>query len=913
MYVNKNMANTSNFGNTFVVSLTVIGSAGSSLIKRSDNTGYLVVSGGSSGDTAGGGRIVFSGSSRAGASGRVEICAGAGSSGNIIFYTNSDTQRGTIDSDGTFNWTSPFNLFNGLLKYPTDSSDRYYMDNVVQNVLVGGNVVDNVARVYNKSNNGTVYGNAAYTYADHTGQLRCAQGYSRVGSTPAGFVPDCYYVEVGNYTIDPYDCDFKVIVTHGAGAVYFPNTRNIAFSCVSSTGDRDIRTQGTGSFHLDGDDNPPRVSQQLTNIRARYGQYSVPNDFVTTLNYKPDGTQDNGSFPSWACTVGGASDGIFWARAPAGAPGSMTTLAVLDNTGSMKANTFKTLTNGGLYANYSDSYFNVFTGGSADGSTHGGRIVCVGNLYGGANPGNVEINAGGSGAIVFRTSSDTVRGTISGSTFIWNAGITAATVQASASVIAPIATLSDHLVVAGSSGTSAASVQLTQSAAGKAVYTYQSNTTDGNNVYYGIDGSGGFGVNNGGLFFATNDQGATNTKDIVFAPGCTGPGTETMRITYTGTPTRKKIVTIFGDLNVTGTVTGGTIVYSTTTSNNFYLSSDGVYGRDTSSLDNGFAVFTGGQANGSTHGGRIIMSGVNRGGTNAGGDLEIAAGGPNGQVKFYVNGDRPYGYIHNDGTWEVHNEDVNAELVPLRALAPFNTGANHFTDFVVGTALSTNNGAKYGFKSQASNSASNQAAIGITGHDDLLLLNTDGSMASNPALTNTSIGSFGFKYRCGIDTGFVLQFTTGVPSTLIGNLTPPGGVGPNVIAQSWYQQIGNLITVFYVIDFGCASSPAGNYIRLSVPFDPIGTPDPVAHPSGPVNPWLFSGSGTTCQITGDTNVVTQGKPYGMSFHFEPGSGLFWVEPTRNDGQQIIIPTSGLSNYMVRGSVTYLADISMFSY
>ena len=242
-----------------------------------------------------------------------------------------------------------FKLGNGALIQPSATPTNSYMDLIVP---TGATFIDNVMSIQNNTNNGASTGNAAFRFIDNVGaKERGAIGYSHVvtGNT-GGFIGNLLYNEVGNLTAsDPDDTDWAVISTHGAGATNFPSTQVQAARYVTSTGNWNFATQGSGKFNFNGPTAftgnvtsvsgtfPPPTGAIGTTVEASLGMNSslvrlrerVAADRVAlTTNITSGGAQDNAALPSWALSIGGGG-GDSWgvARSPAGS-GSLSTLFI---------------------------------------------------------------------------------------------------------------------------------------------------------------------------------------------------------------------------------------------------------------------------------------------------------------------------------------------------------------------------------------------------------------------------------------------------------------------------------------------------------------------------------------------------------------------------------------------------------
>lgn len=229
-----------------------------------------------------------------------------------------------------------------------------YGDFIVPNM---GGFVDNVLTIGNKSTNGTIYGNAALRFVDGAGTERGAVGYSRnTAIQPNGFYPNLLYNEIGNpFTTDVQDTDWAVVVTHSAGAAYFPNTSLKAIEVSSSLGSVDFRSQGTGQITSHGNSKivggdfgigdltegvPRQLSVAMSTTAARLREYGTTNNFAYTTNVSNLNagaiTKDVPADPAWKMQMGAGYDQWKLSHADSAAT-TWTDLLSVSNTGVITA------------------------------------------------------------------------------------------------------------------------------------------------------------------------------------------------------------------------------------------------------------------------------------------------------------------------------------------------------------------------------------------------------------------------------------------------------------------------------------------------------------------------------------------------------------------------------------------------
>lgn len=229
---------------------------------------------------------------------------------------------------GDLGATDGLNMVGGLntfLKYPSENPlgyGRNWFDICVPAV---SDFIDNVCSVQNKSNNGVIWGNAAFAFLDADGTERGAMGYSRNQAIqPGGYVPNTLYCEIGNpFTTDAQVTHFRVINTIKAGGPFWGGAAKGYFPIEvrSDTGDITLDAAGNGNIYLRngttvtadiaiGDiGNVKRLAIAMQHTAARFREYGSVNQFAVTTNaanLDPASiVRDDAARSSWKFEMGG--------------------------------------------------------------------------------------------------------------------------------------------------------------------------------------------------------------------------------------------------------------------------------------------------------------------------------------------------------------------------------------------------------------------------------------------------------------------------------------------------------------------------------------------------------------------------------------------------------------------------------
>lgn len=185
--------------------------------------------------------------------------------------------------------------------------------------------IDNVFSVQNRSNNGTIWGNAAIAFLDLAGTERGAIGYSRNSAIqPNGYYADTIYVEIGNpFTTDSNPSHFRLINTIAAGSPYWGGAAKSYFPIEvrSDTGAITLDGSNSGDIRLknattvtdnvavgDISTGAKQIAVAMTNTAARFREYGFSNSFALTTNVSNLNeaaiTKDDGTKTAWKVSFG---------------------------------------------------------------------------------------------------------------------------------------------------------------------------------------------------------------------------------------------------------------------------------------------------------------------------------------------------------------------------------------------------------------------------------------------------------------------------------------------------------------------------------------------------------------------------------------------------------------------------------
>lgn len=221
--------------------------------------------------------------------------------------------------------------------------------------------IDNVFSVQNRSNNGTIWGNAAIAFLDLAGTERGAIGYSRNNAIqPNGYYADTLYLEIGNpFTTDTNPTHLRVINTIKAGSPYWGGAAQSYFPIEvrSDTGTITLDGNNSGNIRLknattitdnlaigDISTGAAQAAISMTNSAVRIREYGFTNSVAITTNVsnlvEASITKDDATKTSWKVAFGNGNgttptcDSFKISRAAAAAT-TWSDLITVDNTGRM--------------------------------------------------------------------------------------------------------------------------------------------------------------------------------------------------------------------------------------------------------------------------------------------------------------------------------------------------------------------------------------------------------------------------------------------------------------------------------------------------------------------------------------------------------------------------------------------------
>lgn len=303
----------------------------------------------------------------------------------------------------------------------------------------------------------------------------------------------------------------------------------------------------------------------------------------------------------------------------------------------------------------SDNRFLLLTGGGADGSGRGARIVLSGNERTGQE-GKLQLFSGGSGPIEFLTNGDQLRGSFnSAGLMTLTAGLT---VSAGTTTVG-ILTSTNTINVKNSSWTSN-NDDVFITANNNWIHLRPEPALGGKGQFYITLNAHAWRNNaNVDMFYINKDTNTTTwingstlsvgTSGTTSSLTVYGSGNFQNGLTITNGATSTQALTVNTTLNVTGTSTLGLTVIQGT----LQFNSNAIVSQNTSDgSDNRFTVLTGGGADGSTRGGRIVLSGNER--ASFGGNVELYAGGT-GEVQFFTGSDTLRGFFNTSGLLTLNN------------------------------------------------------------------------------------------------------------------------------------------------------------------------------------------------------------------------------------------------------------------
>jgi hypothetical protein len=303
----------------------------------------------------------------------------------------------------------------------------------------------------------------------------------------------------------------------------------------------------------------------------------------------------------------------------------------------------------------SDTRYLLLTGGGEDLSTRGGRIVLSGNERAG-HEGKVQVFAGATGTIEFLTNGDTLRGSFnSAGLMTLTAGLT---VSAGTTTVGTL-TSTDRINVKNTSWTTNGD-DIFIASNNNWIHLRPEPASGGKGQYYITLNAHAWRNNaNTDMFILNKDTNASTwingsalsvgTSGTTSSLTVYGSGSFQNGLTVTSGATSTQALTVNTTLNVSGTSTLGLTVIQGT----LQFNSNAIVSQNTADgSDNRFTILTGGGADGSSRGGRIVLSGNER--VSFGGNVELYAGG-SGEVQFFTGNDTLRGFFNTSGLLTLNN------------------------------------------------------------------------------------------------------------------------------------------------------------------------------------------------------------------------------------------------------------------